>query len=371
MNPSVEVWSSVELGAFLRSLIRGLRAAGFDARHRFVVTEERYRSARGAWARAAVRWSSYVAYPWRLRQHLRRERGPDVVIVCTNTFYAPAVALRAARRRLPVVNWIFDLFPDVLVAGQTIRAGGLLERRLAAQTRATFRGAAANVFLGERLRLHAEERYGPIPRSHVIPVGADGDAFGVNGPRPRTSHEPLRVLYCGNLGRMHETRTIAALLRDPGPAGWTMDFRGHGAGFRELEGAAAEAAGRATFGGSLSDDAWARAMTAADIALVTMKPGAEGLVMPSKTYSAMMAGQAILAVCPVESDLADTVRRDDAGWVVAPGDAEGLRAVLTAAAADPADVLTRRRNAFRAARERYGDQVVAARWAELLRTLIA
>jgi len=111
-------------------------------------------------------------------------------------------------------------------------------------------------------------------------------------------------------------------------------------------------------------------MRAADVALVTMKPGAEGLVMPSKTYSAMMAGQAILAVCPLESDLADTVRQDDAGWVVAPGDAAGLRAILAAAAADPAQVLAKRLNAFRAARRRYHPRIIAARWAELLRSVI-
>jgi glycosyltransferase involved in cell wall biosynthesis len=291
-------------------------------------------------------------------------------VVCTNTFYAPLVAMRAGRSRVPVVNWIFDLFPDVLVAGQKIRSGGLLERRLGDLTRAAFRQAAANVFLGERLRRHAEERYGPIPRSHVIPVGADGEAFGAVEPTPRGAEAPLRVLYCGNFGRMHETRTIAALLRDPGPPGWTVDFRGHGAGFRELTAVTAQNAGRVTFAGSLRDDEWVRAMRDADVALVTMKPGTAGLVMPSKTYSAMMAGQAILAICPLESDLADTVRRDDAGWVVAPGDAEGLRAILTAAAADPAAVLTKRRNARRAGRQRYDEKVLAARWADLLLTLI-
>jgi len=39
-----------------------------------------------------------------------------------------------------------------------------------------------------------------------------------------------------------------------------------------------------------------------------MAPGAEQVVMPSKTYSAMMAGQAVLAIAPEESDLVDLIK---------------------------------------------------------------
>lgn len=366
MKPTVEIWSSVELGAFARGLLRQLEAAGFDTRHRFAVSEGRYRSARNALARARVRWSSYVSYPLDLRARLSGDAPPDVVIVCTNTFYAPAVALGAARRRCPVVHWIFDLYPDVLVAGQKLSRGGMRDRWLGALTRTTLARASANVFLGEHLRRYADQRYGPCPRAHVIPVGADGEVFGDVQPRLGRPDQPVEVLYCGNLGRMHDTQTVADLLADPGISSWRIAFRGHGAGFRELVPLAARSGGRVTFGGSLAERDWSAAMKAAEVALVTMRPGAEGLVMPSKTYSAMLAGQAILAVCPRESDLADTVLRHDAGWVVAPGDWQSLRAVLGAAAANPQLVLTKRVNALRAGREHYDQRAVGARWVELL-----
>ena len=110
-------------------------------------------------------------------------------------------------------------------------------------------------------------------------------------------------------------------------------------------------------------------MTAADIALVTMKRGAEGIVMPSKTYSAMAAGQAILAVCPRESDLADTVTKHDCGWVIEPGDVDGLRALLEALPLQQAEVLRKRRNSWQAAQECYDQRVLAKRWREVLRGL--
>jgi len=369
---SVEFWSSVELGAFGRGLMRALGVLGIRAEHRFEVTEAEYRGAKTEAARAAVRWRSYVSYPLRLARRLRRADVPDIVVVCTNTFYAPALAVRAAAASgVPVVNWVFDLFPDVLVASEKLRDGGLWERPLAAMARGTFRRAAANVFLGEHLRAYAEQRYGASGRSLVIPIGADGAAIDAPLPAPRDEGAPTRLLYCGNLGHMHDIETVLPLVRDPGPPGWTLEFRGHGTGFRRLSILAAPegANPRVVFAGSLPDDAWARVMRAADVALVTMKPKAESLVMPSKTYSAMMAGQAVLAICSPASDLADTVVAADAGWVVAPGDSGALRAIVAGLAARPGEVLAKRRNAYQAARRHYDQPVLAARWAELLGAL--
>jgi glycosyltransferase involved in cell wall biosynthesis len=130
--------------------------------------------------------------------------------------------------------------------------------------------------------------------------------------------------------------------------------------------ASSSAAASVFFGDTLPESQWIEAMTGADVALVTMKPGAEGVVMPSKTYSAMVAGQAILAVCPADSDLAATVLRHDAGWVIEPGDVTGLRNALDAAVARPEAVLEKRMNAFRAGHGQYDQSVIAPQWVALL-----
>ena len=100
-----------------------------------------------------------------------------------------------------------------------------------------------------------------------------------------------------------------------------------------------------------------------------MRPGAEGVVMPSKTYSALVAGQAVLAVCPENSDLADLVLRHDCGWVVAPGDAPGLTALLRRLVAAPDEVLKCRRNAWTAGHRYYDQRVLALEWCKLLDTV--
>lgn len=370
MSPLIEFWSSVELGAFGRGLMRALAEAGFSATHRFAVGDAQYRHAAGRMGRAAMRWRSYVSYPLQLRARMNSAPRPDAVVVCTNTFYAPAVAAQAAARSgVPVVHWIFDLFPDVLAAEGGLAARGAVRQGLAQLTRWTFQHAAANVFLGDKLRTYAERQYGVVPHAHVIPVGADGSSFRDSAPGPRPPHHTVRVLYCGNFGRMHDTDTVMALLRETTTPPWHLEFRGHGAGFRRVA-TAVPAQSWVNFAGSLQDGEWTEAMKAADLALVTLKPGAEGLVMPSKTYSAMVAGQAILAVCPLDSELADTVRHHDAGWVVQPGRHAELASVLREAAARPDEVLRRRRNAHRAGHEHYAQTALTERWVTLLDSVI-
>ena len=78
----------------------------------------------------------------------------------------------------------------------------------------------------------------------------------------------------------------------------------------------------------LSNDEWVAVMQSCQIALVTMSEGAQEVVMPSKTYSAMMAGQAILAIAPENFDLVDLIKVADCGWWVSPGMLMGFKNVL-------------------------------------------
>jgi glycosyltransferase involved in cell wall biosynthesis len=375
MTRRIEFWSSTEYATFLPALVKWLEERGVKARQRFQVSQTDYWAARGRMARLALRARCYGLYPLRVGfRFLWRGRGtPEVGVVCTNTFYAPWVAMVAAGSRgTPVVNWVFDLFPDVLTVAGKLRTGSISERALASIVCSTFHHAAANVFLGEHLLAHAQKRFGHIPRAHIIPIGADAAPFRHHPPRERPTGTPSTVLYCGNLGRMHDVDTVASVIRGGLPAGIRMKFRGNGAGFRALEySLTAATAGAVSLGGNIQGDDWVEAMQTADVGLVTLRPGAEGLVMPSKTYSAMVAGQALLAVCPESSDLAETVRRHDAGWVVRPGDSAGLRATLAQIADDPEELLRRRENSFNAGQGIYDQVAIAGLWAGLFETVVA
>ncbi len=367
----VHFCSNVGGGVFGEGQVNAWRALGVDARlHHLVGLADYWRAKSGLWSKLRLRWDMYVRYPRLLRTAVRGARPGDVFVAVTNPFFAPALAARAARRNgATIVHLVYDLYPDALVFG-----GGWSPRhpaaRLAARTtRAAIRDCAATVYLGERLRRYAESQYGVAPRTAVIPVGTDAAPFADRPPAPRPG-APLRCLYSGHMGRLHDWETLAGAYTAPLPAGVVTEFAADGPGAQALRGALAGAApDLVSFAGTRGSAEWTAAMLAADVALVTMRPGAEKVVMPSKTYSAMAAGQAILAVCPRESDLADLVTAHDCGWVVEPGDVGALRALLAALPGRGDEVLAKRRHAYAAAHARYSMQATARDWAELLSSI--
>ena len=83
----------------------------------------------------------------------------------------------------------------------------------------------------------------------------------------------------------------------------------------------------------------------ADIALAALDKGAEGLMIPSKTYYYMAAGSAVLAICEGESELKDTIAAADCGRSIAPGRPERLAQEIRGLAANREELSRLKANA--------------------------
>lgn len=368
---AVEVYASVGGAAFFERLQAEWRCAGATVTPHHGISQEDYRRAKGWTGRAALRWRMYPGFAWKCWREARRGGGGSTVrVVTTNPFFAPALIARLSRGRGATVNLLYDLFPEALIQTGTIGADTLLARRCAAITRFALRECTATVFLGARLRAHAEAIHGPARRGVVIPVGADGRPFRNFPPQESPPGARPRILYSGQMGRMHDVDTLLAAWGRPEAAGVDWVFHATGTGYDRLRRAPGAPAG-VIWGAGLPEVAWQEAMKRAAVALVTIAAGGERVVMPSKTYSALVAGQAILAICRRDSDLADLVVRHDCGWVVEPGDYAGLVNILTRVADHPDELMAKRQNSFVEGHRLYDMTPVAAEWTSLFSALQA
>jgi glycosyltransferase involved in cell wall biosynthesis len=362
---SIEVYNSVGGAAFFQALLGAWEGAGARVVCHYAVSDPALRSPRGRLGRLALRWHMYAGQASMCWHGVRTERGRSPLrVVTTNPFFAPALVARAARGRGATINLVYDLFPEALIQAGTIGSESWMARKCAAITRFSLRECAATVFLGHRLRAYAEEAHGSARRAIVIPVGADGQPFRDSSPALLPKGVRPRILYAGQMGRMHEVDTLAAVWTAPEAASVDWTFHASGPGYRRLKKVVTLRPG-VVLGAALADATWQQIMRQAQVALVTIAAGAERVVMPSKAYSALVAGQAILAICRRTSDLADLVRQHDCGWVVEPGDHDGLRWVLNCIARDPAAVWAKRRNAFEAGHRHYDTAKVAEAWMNL------
>jgi glycosyltransferase involved in cell wall biosynthesis len=363
-------------GGPVERLARSLSDAGSGARVASWLDMQEWRVRMGGSRRDRLRAraASVLGFPLQFMGETGRFHGAAVVPT-TTPFFLPAVAL--ATRRLhggAVVPLVYDMYPDALEAAGAAARGGLVDALATAMNRWWLRRADGVVFIGEAMAEHVCRRYATPRAWTVIETGADVREFAGAGGAPETELERWcagkRIIgYVGNFGHVHEWETLAAAIprvlsahRDVG-----VVIAASGVAVPHLERAWAGLSGDAVrFVAPLDDRAWARLLARTDISVSTLREAAAMTSMPSKTFSAMAAGSAIVAVAPASSDLARLVWRHGCGEVVAPGDVDGLAGVFTRLLDMPGELRRYRASAAAAARDVYDMPKLAQRWREFL-----
>lgn len=367
----VVFWSSVDASAVLSALIKEISDHGLIAEHKFIISAESYRNSNSTLCRVILRFRMYIEYPIRLMLESILDRRPRIYIVTTNTFFAPLIAIAFSNSNQKVINLVWDLYPDLLVGGNAARLKSPFMALLSKLVGMIFSRASANVFLGERLLSYARSRFPMISNAHVIPVGGDDGLFVGDQFRIIEDNKPIDILYCGNLGAMHDVDTLLGTLDSEVllNGNFKISFNASGPNYSFLRDALKNEINypfkNICLGEPLTNVAWRARMFEAQVALITLKPNAERFIMPSKLYSALVFGQAILAVCTYDSDLATLICENDCGWVVEPGHSDQLQDALLEITTNAGLLNIKRQNALKAGRDKYSAQVIAKEWVRL------
>lgn len=365
----------------MERLARALMALGVEAQVLEELSDRRWRElmASGASGRARARIGSMLVFPIRAIAHGFFRR-PSVLVATTNPFYLPLVLIATRPlHRVPVVALVYDVYPDALEATGVVNPQGLVARAAAGANRFWLSRADAVVFIGPEMAEHVRGRYGSPPYWEVIETGASVSEFDTVCAHAADAESELErwcrgkvvASYVGNMGQMHDWETVCRavprVLADPALARLCFVVAASGAGAEYLakrwSGLAPD---RVRFEAPLPDPAWARLLSSSSIALVTLKEAARETSIPSKTFSAMAAGNAVVAVAPAGSDLAAVVARERCGAVVSPGDVDGLVHALRGLALDPEALRVARDRGRRAVAARYDVRVLAGRWLAVL-----
>ncbi len=274
-------------------------------------------------------------------------RGYDVLLVCNAPLLGSIGWLGWVVQRRPYVCVVEDIYPDLAVRFGVLKERSLVRRLWDAVNALVYERAAAVITLGNRMRVtleatHARSRGRFLP-VRVIPSWADGAAIR---PLPKSenpfalehgTHDRLTVLYSGNMGLAHDLETVLAaadaLRHDPR---FFFLFIGDGGKrARLVEMATARQLPNVKFLPYQPVERLPLSLTCADLSVVTMEPAAEGLIIPSKIYGALAAGQAILGLVGEHTEVADIIQAHACGIRIAPGDVTALVAALRRLADEP------------------------------------
>lgn len=349
----------------------------------------------------------YLSAAWRL---WRLARQGDIIVAKTDPPMLSVVLGPIVRmRRAYLVNWLQDLFPEVLEAlvGRRSSPRRAAFKLLRALRNRSLRQAKMNIVIGERMAERLA-RLDVLPQSiRIIPNWADGTLV-----TPR--HDKMNLLrqqwdlsdkfvigYSGNLGRAHEFDTlidaIARLEQDPHvmsvaqskagrmvvphrPIETSTDtsypmrdivwlFIGGGALHRQFQ---TEIATRGLtsvhFRPYQPRERLAESLSVPDVHLVSLRTELEGLIVPSKYYGIAAAGRPTIFVGDSDGEIARVLTAADAGWTVTPNDGAQLAALIRTLVANPGLTQEMGRRARSGFERSFDFPIAVAAWEKALAT---
>jgi colanic acid biosynthesis glycosyl transferase WcaI len=303
------------------------------------------------------------------------EQRPDVILALTTPPMVAAGAVAVARARgVPLVTWVQDVYPDVAMAFGLLSDRHPAYRALGLVARATHLGASRIVALSDGMSERLSAQGAPRDKLHVIGNWSDGEAVA---PIPH-ERNPFRrehglvdrfcVMYSGNLGVGHDVQTLvdAARLLAVSHPRVVLLFVGEGTRRREAE-ERARGLANVRFLGYQPSARLAESLSAADVHVASLRPGLEGLLVPSKLYGVLAAGRPLLYVGPESCEVTRVIRQYDLGRQVLGGQSAELAAAIAQAHDDPAWTTERGARARTVFLEHFDRKLAVARWESVLR----
>lgn len=304
---------------------------------------------------------------WHLLIHVRQG---DTCIFLTDPPMLAAVCWPwLTLRRARIIHWIQDIYPEIAIE---LTAHGWL-RVFRPWRNLVWRHSSACITLGRDMAGTVARAGVPPDRIQIVPNWAPV------GLKPATvdAVEALRrecgltgkhvLLYAGNLGRVHHLAPIleaAALLRSEPDL--TFVFVGHGPQLPALR-AAVTSLGleNVRFLPPQPRIRLSDVLSLGDTHFVTLRPGCESLVFPSKLYGIAAVSRPVIFIGPTDCDLACQVATAGFGRVFAPDDIASLAQYLRALSRDPAARARLSQQAFAFAQTHTIDQAVG-HWRSIL-----
>ena len=289
------------------------------------------------------RASNYVTYFASALLHGLQIRRPDVVVGLTDPPIIGLAALGAARRAdAPFVFLCEDIFPEVATLLEDFHSG-LVNDALTQVNRFLIRSADRVIALGDTMKRRLIEGKGAEP-SKVTVIHNWADCAAV-GPGPRDSAFARRhdlvdrfvVLHAGNIGLSQDLEIVlhaADQLRDRPDI--VFVFVGDGSKKKHLEDLAVRRDLRnVMFLPFQPRDEMDQSYATADVALISLRAGLAGVIVPSKLYNILASGRPCIAAVERDCEVAQIVEQAGCGFVIGPGDASALRARVVDLAANP------------------------------------
>jgi len=264
---------------------------------------------------------------------LRNSARGDVLLLTTAPPYLLLLGYLANRCfGLPYVCLMYDLYPDVAVQLNVVPTQHWLVRCWEFINTCVWKRAKHIIVLSptmkERIATKCPEVAEKISVIHswanpdwIVPIAKQHNWF----VKKYKLTDTFNVLYSGNMGRCHDLDTIVEAAQQLQQESIRFVFVGDGAKRQPcIDKITSLGLKNCLFLPYQAKQLLPYSLTACDLSLVSISPGMEGIVAPSKLYGILAAGRPVGVICEEHSYLRQLVADARCGQAFDNGDGTGL-----------------------------------------------
>ncbi|ONI42807.1 hypothetical protein AN639_02295 [Candidatus Epulonipiscium fishelsonii] len=255
------------------------------------------------------------------------------IIVFTNPPVLPLLPIMAKKIfKFNLIYVTYDIYPELPLAVGVIKKGDILDSGMQLISNIIYKNITHIVALSDEMKqLIVTNKKVPPEKVTIIPNWyTDNPSLKTNVKNKhfqnvRNTYKTI-VVYGGNMARGQDLQTLmdcAKYLKDESSIYFVLV--GHGYKLKNLEDQAKDyTLKNIEFHDAPNKEDFQDGLKIADVCIVSMEKGVEGISVPSKTYHYMAIGKPIIAVMGKHTDIAKEVKENDIGYVVEQGDYKQL-----------------------------------------------
>lgn len=268
---------------------------------------------------------------------LRSSRRRELVLLTTAPPFLPFLGYVVSRLcKISYVCLLYDLYPDIAIELDVIENQSWIAKFWDKCNALAWKHSQAIIVLSDTMKDRIVAKQPTI--AHKISVIPNWTEPKVIKPIDKSQNwfakehglvEPFTVLYSGNMGRCHDMDTLldAIMHLKDQPIKFVFIGSGEQRDFVQKKVQQADT-NNCLFLPYQSRENLPFSLTACDISIVSIAEEMEGLIAPSKLYSALAAGTPIAAICPAHSYLNRVIAQAGCGETFRNGDGPGLATYL-------------------------------------------
>ena len=302
----------------------------------------------------------------------------DAIIIGTNPPFAYLVIpfIKLFKKKSKILMWGFDLYPEAIIVSKN-KLLTLFSKIFKYIAKFCYKYLDVIVDIGPCMR-NLYRKYNHNAKEETLPPWSFVEPNEILKSHTKTRFElfknaNLTLLYTGTIGNAHDFDLFLQLARKLNSKNASLGFcfAGFGNRFDDLKSQINESDTNISIAGFVeTDKELEHRLSSADVMLISLKNRWTGISVPSKYFSALSMGKAVLFSGSKESALSIWTNKYNLGFQLQKDNLEKVADILCDIANNSKLISEIKKNSFETYQSYFSKKVICDKWSNLLKKTI-